>query len=51
VYGAYDFIVTPDNRYVFVEVNPSGQWLWIEDLAGCPISEAVAAELVLEESI
>ncbi len=42
VYGAIDMIVTPDGRYVFIEINPSGQWLWIEELTGMPISQAVA---------
>ncbi len=41
-YGAIDLILTPDGRYVFLEVNPSGQWLWIEDATGLPISEAIA---------
>ncbi|MFI0544910.1 MvdC/MvdD family ATP grasp protein [Streptomyces sp. WSLK1-3] len=40
-YGAIDLVLTPDGRYVFLEINPSGQWLWIEDATGMPISEAV----------
>lgn len=44
-YGAIDLIVTPDGRYVFLEINPSGQWLWIEDATGLPISAALAALL------
>lgn len=48
VYGAYDFIVTPDRKYVFLEVNPGGQWLWIEDKTGCPISTSVAKALLQE---
>ena len=31
VFGAFDFIVTPDGGYVFLEVNPAGQFLWVED--------------------
>ena len=41
-YGAVDLIVTPDGRHVFLEINPNGQWGWIEDLTGQPISDAVA---------
>ncbi|GAA4477658.1 hypothetical protein GCM10023094_20270 [Rhodococcus olei] len=41
-YGAVDLILTPDGRYVFLEINPSGQWLWIEDATGLPISDAIA---------
>jgi glutathione synthase/RimK-type ligase-like ATP-grasp enzyme len=41
-FGALDFIVRPDGRYVFLEVNPNGQWAWIEQLIGTPISSAIA---------
>ena len=40
-YGAIDMILTPDGRYVFLEINPSGQYLWIEKEAGLPISAAI----------
>jgi glutathione synthase/RimK-type ligase-like ATP-grasp enzyme len=42
VYGACDLILTPDGRYVFVEVNQAGQFDWVEDRTGLNISEAVA---------
>lgn len=44
-YGAIDMIVTPQEDYIFLEVNPSGQWAWIEHFTGMKISEAVAASL------
>ncbi len=31
VFGCFDFIVTPDNEYYFLEINEQGQFLWIED--------------------
>ena len=40
-YGAMDLVLTPDGRYVFLEVNPLGQYLWIEKLTGMPISDAI----------
>jgi len=40
-YGAIDMILTPDGRYVFLEINPNGQYLWIEQEIGSPISEAI----------
>jgi hypothetical protein len=40
-YGAIDMILTPDGRYVFVEINPSGQYFWIEQETGLPISAAI----------
>lgn len=45
VYGAIDMRLTPDGRYVFLEVNPAGQWLFIEGRTGQPISAAVAQTL------
>ena len=44
-FGAFDFIVTPDNKYIFLECNPNGQWLWIELLTGQKISEKIANAL------
>lgn len=31
-YSALDFIVKPDGEYVFLENNPNGQFMWVEDL-------------------
>jgi hypothetical protein len=41
-YGAFDFIVTPDGRHVFLEVNPAGQYLWVETVTKMPITAALA---------
>ncbi len=38
-FGAFDFILTPDNQLVFLEINPNGQWYWIEKLTGLPITD------------
>jgi len=46
VYGAFDFIVTPDSRYVFLEVNPSGQYMWLECATGLGITSALAHLLI-----
>lgn len=45
VFGAIDMIVTPSDEYVFLEINPNGQWLWMEVLLGAKISEALINEL------
>ncbi|MET7279035.1 ATP-grasp ribosomal peptide maturase [Kribbella sp. NPDC005582] len=44
-YGALDFAVTPDGRWVFFEVNPNGQWHWLAVKAGIPMVEAMADAL------
>lgn len=41
-YGAVDMIITPEDEYVFLEINPNGQWGWIEELTGMQISQAIA---------
>ncbi len=46
LYGAIDMILTPDGEYVFLEINPSGEYGWIEDLTGLPISAAIADVLL-----
>lgn len=33
-FGCFDFIVTPDGDWVFLEVNQMGQFLWIEQANG-----------------
>ena len=44
-FGALDFALTPDGTYVFFEINPNGEWLWLEDQLGLPISDRIAAWL------
>ena len=44
-FGAIDMIQTPSGEYVFLEVNPSGQWLWLDDMLELGISDAVAGWL------
>lgn len=45
-YGAADLILTPDDRYVFLEVNPVGEYFWLELHPGLRISEAIAEVLL-----
>ena len=45
-YGAFDLIEDPDGRIVFLECNPDGQYGWLEEDLGLPISKSIADELV-----
>jgi D-alanine-D-alanine ligase-like ATP-grasp enzyme len=45
-YGAVDFILTPEGRYVFLEINPVGEFFWLESCPGLPISAAIADVLL-----
>ena len=39
--------LTDEGEYVFLELNPMGQFLYIEILAGLPLTAAMAELLVL----
>jgi glutathione synthase/RimK-type ligase-like ATP-grasp enzyme len=41
-YGAFDFCLDKNGRYVFLEVNPAGQYLWVEERTKQPLSEEMA---------
>ena len=41
-FGAIHMIVTPEGDYVFLELNPHGQWAWLELLTGIPLSDTPA---------
>jgi len=47
VYGAIDLRRTPDGRYVFLEVNPAGEWRFVEERTDQSITYATA-ELLAE---
>ena len=42
LYGAVDLRRTPDGRFVFLEVNPAGEWRFIEERTHQPITQAMA---------
>jgi D-alanine-D-alanine ligase-like ATP-grasp enzyme len=39
IFGAFDFSVTPDGRWWFLECNPAGQWGWLTEETGLPIAD------------
>lgn len=43
--GSLDLIVDKGGKVWFLECNPDGQWLWLDDLDNGAISDAFAAEL------
>src|SRR6185295_7622249 len=45
-YGAVDIVVTPDGRHVFLEINPAGEWFWLDDVFGPrALSTAIADKI------
>ncbi len=45
VYGAIDMRRRADGSHVFLEINPAGQWLFVEERTGQPITAALASLL------
>jgi glutathione synthase/RimK-type ligase-like ATP-grasp enzyme len=45
-FGAIDFVLDRGMNYVFLEINPNGQWGWIEKRLGYDISGEIVALLL-----
>ena len=41
-FGAIDLVRTPEDDYVFLEINPNGEWLWLEYQLDFPIAQSIA---------
>ena len=39
-YGAFDFIRAPSGDLVFLELNPTGEWAWLEEELGFGLRDA-----------
>lgn len=39
-YAAFDFIEDPNGQWIFLEVNPVGEWAWLEDYLGFEMRKA-----------
>lgn len=48
LFGAIDLACRPDGGHSFFEVNPNGQWAWVEHRTGLPL-RARLADLLLGE--
>jgi hypothetical protein len=46
-FGAFDIINNEEDSLYFIELNPDGQWYWIEILTGMPMTKAMV-ELIEE---
>jgi ATP-grasp ribosomal peptide maturase len=42
VFGALDFVITPAGEWVFLEINPTGQYGFIEHATGAPLTAQLA---------
>ncbi|HEV7506775.1 MAG TPA: hypothetical protein VGS07_17920 [Thermoanaerobaculia bacterium] len=46
VFGCFDFVVTPEGEFVFLEVNEMGQFLFVERYCGLPLLDAFSSFLI-----
>jgi glutathione synthase/RimK-type ligase-like ATP-grasp enzyme len=46
-YGAADLVITPDGRHVFLEINPAGEWFWLDDVFGPRALSTASADTLL----
>jgi hypothetical protein len=49
-FASIDMIVTPQGEFVFLDLNPNGQWLWLEEELGLPLVAGMADLLTREYS-
>lgn len=48
-FSAIDMIFTEDNDYVFLELNPNGQWAWLEEKVGYNLRDSIIDFLMGEQ--
>ncbi|SBW17507.1 hypothetical protein FDG2_0249 [Candidatus Protofrankia californiensis] len=41
VFGAFDFALSEDGAWSFLECNANGQWAWLEESTGLPMTAAL----------
>lgn len=41
-FASLDMILTPEGEFVFLELNPNGQWLWLEEELGLSLVASMA---------
>lgn len=46
VYSTIDLIETPGGDFIFLEINPVGEWVWLEQELGLNISGKLIQELL-----
>lgn len=47
-FGACDLIRTPEDEFVFLEINPNGRWWWVQELTKMKIAKSIAQFLSIK---
>ena len=45
-FGAFDFAYTKLRKWIFLEVNPNGQWAWLEQMTGVCMTDSLIGLLL-----
>jgi glutathione S-transferase len=44
-FATADLVIDHDDRPWFLEINPNGQWGWLQELTGVPLAERLVRRL------
>ena len=44
-FSCIDMVVSPEGDFTFLEVNPNGQWAWLEQMLSIPIRDTIIDEI------
>ncbi|MDX1829283.1 MAG: hypothetical protein R3342_07025 [Lutibacter sp.] len=47
-FGVFDFIYSANEEFVFLELNPNGQWLWLQLKSGYDLTQIVARNIIYD---
>ena len=50
-FAALDFGVTADGEPIFFEINPNGQWAWLQERIGLDIAHMIADALTKDQRL
>jgi glutathione synthase/RimK-type ligase-like ATP-grasp enzyme len=45
-YSTADLVITPNGEYIFLEINPAGQYAWIENTIGIDITGIICDKII-----
>ncbi len=45
-FSCVDMVLTRDGEFIFLEINPNGQWAWIEQKLHIPVRDRIIDELI-----
>jgi glutathione synthase/RimK-type ligase-like ATP-grasp enzyme len=50
-FGAIDMVLSPKNEYFFLEINPNGQWAWLEQRTNYKLTDTLIDLLLIGKGV